>query len=264
MGTTQRIIPGVTGEPNWGNMSLNVTSVAKTVGEEGKLAAQPQPSAKRQRKLGQRRTAQIKHAVRHLIGAAGGRAAVRSGTSAATGRAGTRVARQLTQFFSVLGTGGLAGALATPAAPFDFTGLTIEEIIARILLFCADGSSGLDETAALAACAHVLEHLEQPGQTPTQFEAALQTALAGNGLETLLCQYFGYYIYEHLSQRFEEKITQLQGPAVAAATFAEIKEDILGRVQVIAAARPLAQLDWTGPQGQQLIEDIFDSILAIY
>ena len=264
MGTTQRIIPGVTGEPNWGNLSLDITTVAKTVDKQGQLANQPQPNAKLQQTLSKRKDRQIKQAVGHLIKAAGGRRAVSRGTSAATGRAGTRVARQLTRFFTLVGTGGLGGALATPAAPFNFSGLTVAEIIDRIILLCSDGSTGMDETAAIAACGQVLGQLEQPGQTPQQFEAALQTLVAGNGLEKLLCQYFGYYIFEHLSQRFQEKITQLKGSAVAAATFDEIKEDILGRVQVIAAARPIAQIDWVGPQGSQIIEDIFDSILGLY
>lgn len=264
MGTTQRIIPGVTGEPNWGNLSLDITTVSKTVGKEEQLASQSQPNPKLQQKLSKRKGIQIKNAVGHLIRAAGGRAAVRSGTSAATGRAGTRVARQLTQFFSVVGANGLGGALATPSAPFNFSGLTVAEIIDRIVLLCSAGSTGMDETAALAACAHVLEQLEQPGQTPQQFEAVMQALVAANGLETLLCNYFGYYIYEHLSQRFQEKITQLKGQAVAAVTFEEIKLDILGRVQVLASTRPLAQIDWVGPQGIQIIEDIFDSILALY
>lgn len=264
MGTTQRIIPGVTGEPNWGNLSLDVTTVSKTVDKEEQLANDSQPNPKLQRQLSKRKSAQIKKTVGHLIQAAGGRTAVRSGSSAATGRAGNRVARRLTRLFSAVGTGGFAEALATSTAPFDFTGLTVEEVITRILLVCSDGSTGMDETAALAACAHVLEQLEQPGQTPQQFEAAMQAAVAGPGLEALLCQYFGYYIFEHLSQRFQEKITQLKGAAVAAATFDEIKLDILGRVQVIAASRPLAQIDWAGAQGDQIIADIFDSILALY
>lgn len=264
MGTTQRIIPGVTGEPNWGNLSLDVTTVSKTVDKEEQLANQSQPNPKLQQKLTKRKSAQIKKTVRHLIAAAGGRTAVSSGSSAATGRAGTRVARRLTRLFSAVAAGGFVSALATPAAPFDFTGLTVEAIIDRILLLCSDGSTGMDETAALAACAHMLEQLERPGQTPQQFEAAMQAAVAGSGLEELLCQYFGYYIFEHLSQRFQEKITQLKGAAVAAATFDEIKLDILGRVQVIAANRPLAQIDWAGAQGNQIIEGIFDSILALY
>lgn len=264
MGTTQRIIPGVTGEPNWGNLSLDITTVSKTVSKEEQLEKQAQPNPKLQQKLSKRKKAQIKNAVGHLIQAAGGRAAVRSGSSSATGRAGTRVARQLTQFFSAVGTSGLSGALSTPSAPFNFTGLSVEEIIDRIILLCSDGSTGMDETAALAACAHVLEQLEQPGQTPAQLEAAMQAIVAANGLEAILCDYFGYYIYEHLSQRFQEKITQLKGQAIAAATFEEIKLDILGRVQVIASTRPLAQINWSGAQGSQIIEDIFDSILALY
>ena len=37
MGTTQRINPGVTNQPNWGDLSNSITQVAKTLEQEKKL-----------------------------------------------------------------------------------------------------------------------------------------------------------------------------------------------------------------------------------
>ena len=37
MGTTQRINPGVTNEPNWGDLSNSITQLAKTLEQQKKL-----------------------------------------------------------------------------------------------------------------------------------------------------------------------------------------------------------------------------------
>lgn len=37
MGTTQRINPGVTNQPNWGDLSNSITQIAKTIEQENKL-----------------------------------------------------------------------------------------------------------------------------------------------------------------------------------------------------------------------------------
>lgn len=42
MGTSHRHIPGVTGEPNWGKTSQDVTRISKAVEEEGKLVSNPE------------------------------------------------------------------------------------------------------------------------------------------------------------------------------------------------------------------------------
>ena len=265
MGTTQRIIPGVTGEPNWGEVSRGITSVSGTVSKEEQEASKENPDVKRQQQLDARRRKQVNNAVGRLVQAAGGRSVVKGGSSASVGRAGTRVARQLAAFFSTVSTGGLAGALSTATSPLaNLTGLTVDQLVQRVLLFCSDASTGMDETAAMAACNHVMQEIAEDAQTPQDLETAIQAVVADDRVDYFLCEYFGYYIFEHLSQRFLEKLTQARGQALAATTFNEIKLDIIGRVHVMAATRSIAQINWQGIQGHQIIENIFENVMAIF
>ncbi len=265
MGTTQRIVPGVTGEPNWGSLSHGVTTVAGTVEKEKNETDKETPDAAKLNRLSKRKAKQIKVAASRLILAAGGRASVKTGQSSTVGKAGRRGASRLASFFSTVSTGGLAAAISSANLPLaNLAGLSVDEIIQRVILYCSDGSTGMDETAANAACNHLMQQLAEQAMTPEAYEVAIQTAIANNGVEYLLCEYFGLYIFEHLSQRFQEKITQVRGQAVSAATFNEIKLDIIGRVHVIGAERPVSSINWQSAQGQHIIDDIFDSILSIF
>jgi hypothetical protein len=265
MGTTQRIIPGVTGEPNWGEVSRGVTSVAGTISKEEQESEKAQPNLKRQQKLETRRRVQVNAAVERLLRAAGGRTAVKQGNSRSVGRAGIQVARRLTTIFSAVSTGGLASAISTANSPLaNLGGLTVEQIVQRVIVLCSDTSTGMDETAAMAACNHVMLQLAEQALTPQELEASIQQVVATDQVEFLLCEYFGFYIFEHLSQRFQEKIAQVRGQPLATATFNEIKLDIIGRIHVMAATRPISRINWQGVQGNKIIEDIFDSVMAIF
>ncbi|WP_299760947.1 hypothetical protein [uncultured Pontibacter sp.] len=265
MGTTQRIVPGVTGEPNWGNTSRGVTAIAGTVNKEQSEQEKDEPDVKRQQQLTKHLQKQVGQTVGRLIQAAGGGTSISSGRSATMGRSGRIGAKRLSTFFATVASNGLATALSTPNNPLaSLAGLTIEQIIQRIILYCSDGSTGMDETAANAACNHLMEQYAIQAQTPADFELVLQAAVGASGVEFILCEYFGYYIFEHLSQRFLEKITQDRGQAVSSATFDEIKLDVLGRVRVLGASLSISNINWQGSQGQQIIDGIFNDVLTIF
>ncbi|WP_439882195.1 hypothetical protein ACSX1A_03325 [Pontibacter sp. MBLB2868] len=239
--------------------------MAGTVEKEKNEADKETPDAAKLNQLSTRKAEQIKVAASRLILAAGGRASVKSGRSSTVGKAGRRGASRLASFFSIVGTGGVAAAISNVNLPLaNLAGLSVDEIIQKVILYCSDGSTGMDETAANAACNHLMQQLAEQAATPEAFEVAIQEAITDKGVEFLLCEYFGFYIFEHLSQRFQEKITQARGQAVSAATFNEIKLDIVGRVHVIGASRPVSSINWQSSQGQQIIDDIFDSILGIF
>ena len=122
----------------------------------------------------------------------------------------------------------------------------------------------MDETAASAACNHLLNQIGLEAETPEAYEEKLVELLQGNGLVNLLCEYFGYYLFEHLSQRFDEKISQMLGEAVCEQTFDEIKSDIIGRIKLLNLDIPVQSVDWSGQQGHQITERIFNDILRIY
>src|SRR5690606_28445704 len=96
-----------------------------------------------------------------------------------------------------------------------------------------------------------------------KFEDLIKEFVDGNGLADTLCKFWGLYVFEHLSQRFEEKIKQQKGEEIGKETFKIIKDDILGQVRVLNDMRPVAKVDWKGRDGRKEIEKIFDSIIKV-
>jgi hypothetical protein len=268
MGTTQRISPGVKNQPNWKALNGSVTNIAKTVEKEFELEQSeeqnpPEVAEKVYKKLIKRRSNHIKSAFRNLIKTGGGSSNVSKGKSSSIGRAGLKTSGKIVGFFSEVTSNGLQHTLEK----IGFGGLegkTVEDIIDFLIVYCSDTTTGLDETAANKASSEVFKEIEiEVGNDYENFEQFLKTYTDGNGLSNLLCQFWGNYIFEHLSQRFQEKIKQWKGDTVSRETFKIIKDDILGRVKVLNEDRPVIKIDWSGQEGKNTIESIFESIINI-
>ncbi|KAA6328872.1 hypothetical protein EZS27_022265 [termite gut metagenome] len=122
----------------------------------------------------------------------------------------------------------------------------------------------MDETAANKASSEVLNEIAlESGNDIDKFEQILKDYVDGNGLSNLICSFLGHYIFEHLSQRFQEKITQQKGEPVSCETFKIIKDDILGRIKRLNETRPVAKIDWKRREGKEVRESIFESIINI-
>ena len=268
MGTTTRIIPGVTGKPNWGDLNKSVTYIAKTVEKEkteqsSTTAKDQQQITREHKKLLERRAAHLKSTFSNLIKTGGGVKAVTSGKSRSIGKAGMRSSTKLAGFFSSVSSSGLQSAL-TDIGFGSLTGKKFQDIIDYLLIYCSDTNTGLDETAAnKASCEALKEIAAECNNDLDAFEALSKELVDGKGLSDLLCRFWGYYIFEHLSQRFQEKITQHRGEDVSAETFKIIRDDIIGQVKLLNEKRPVSKIDWKGKEGKEKIESIFESIIKI-
>ncbi len=268
MGTTQRILPGVPGEPNWGDLNKSITHIAKTVEKEKSDEANPdnkttEEVGREYKKLAERRTYHINAAFRNLVKTGGGAKKISSGRSNSIGKAGIKSSIKIVQFFSQAQSLGLKQALINIGFG-NLAGKSINDVIDYLLVYCAEANAGMDETAANKASCEVLNEIaEQSGNDLDEFEQLLKDYVDGMGLSDLLCRFWGYYIFEHLSQRFQEKISQQRGESTSSETFKIIKDDILGRIKVLNENRPVAQIDWKGKEGEQEIESIFASIITI-
>ena len=122
----------------------------------------------------------------------------------------------------------------------------------------------MDETAAnKASCEIMKEIAAQSDNDVKKYQDLIKELVDGQGLADTLCKFWGLYIFEHLSQRFEEKIQQQKGEEVSKETFKIIKDDILGRVKVLNTQRAVSKIDWNKAEGRKEIEKIFDSIIKI-
>jgi hypothetical protein len=281
MGTTQRISPGVPGEPNWGGLNRAITQIAKTVEkeEEGdfdaledqgeqeteqgqQLTPEQEKLANEYRQIVSRRQNHLKSAFKNLVSTGGGKRAIVKGQSKSIGKAGIRSAGRMMDFFTAVRNNGLEGALSNVG--FDVAGKSVQEVINFLQSYSSDSSTGMDETAASKASCEVLNELaRQSGNDLNTFEELLSGLSQGNEPADLFCRFWGYYIFEHLSQRFQEKVTQQKGEEISSETFRVIKEDILGQVAHLNENRNVTQIDWQGQEGRKEIERIFESIINI-
>lgn len=268
MGTTQRINPGVTGQPNWKGLNGAATNVAKTVEieiEDDKYIDNktPEQKAREYQRLILRRNNNLTSLFNYLIKTGGGTKKVISGKSSSIGRAGKKTSSKLTHFFIDVKSNGLEQTLRESGFG-NLDGKTTLDIINFLVVYCSDGATGLDETAANKASLEVLNKIaEESGNDIDKFEQILSDYATGAGMANLVCDFWGCYIFEHLSQRFEEKITQQKGEAISTETFKIIKDDIIGRVNVLNDKRPVSKINWKGTEGEKIRESIFEEIINI-
>ena len=267
MGTTQRMSPGVSNEPNWGDLNKSITNISKTIENEKELDNNenitPQDEDKQFKRISDRRSAHLKSAFNNLIKTGGGRTKISSGKSSSIGKAGRKSAGKIIVFFTGVGSHGLQKALVDIGfGPLQ--GKTFQEVLDYLLIFCSDSNEGMDETAANnASCEIMKEFAALSGNDLDKFEHLIKEYVEGKGLADLLCKFWGLYIFDHLSQRFEEKIKQKKGVEIGKETFKIIKADILGQVKVLNTQRPVAKIDWKSDAGKEEIEKIFDSVIKI-
>ena len=282
MGTTQRINPGVTNERYWGDLSNSITQLAKTLEQEKKLDDEEakenvedkkenddgkkpvvSDNSKQYKKILDRRTEHIKSMFRNLVKTGGGRKAIASGKSSSIGKAGLKSAGKLAGFFTSVASNGLDKTL-TDIGFGSLQGKSFNDVIDYLLIYCSDSNQGMDETAAnKASCEIMKEIAAQSDNDVKKYQDLIKELVDGQGLADTLCKFWGLYIFEHLSQRFEEKIQQQKGEEVSKETFKIIKDDILGRVKVLNTQRAVSKIDWNKAEGRKEIEKIFDSIIKI-
>lgn len=278
MGTTQRINPGVVNQPNWGDLANSITQIAKTIEQEKKLDEDDEKnkkesnkddndkasdSSKQYKKISDRRTEHVKSLFNNLVKTGGGRKAITSGKSSSIGKAGLKSASKLTGFFTNVANNGLDQAL-TDIGFGSLKGKSFNDVIDYLLIYCSDSNQGMDETAANKASCEIMKEIAfQSGNDVNEYQNLIKELVDGKGLSDTLCKFWELYIFEHLSQRFEEKIQQQKGEEISKETFKVIKDDILGRVKVLNTQRAVSKIDWNKDEGKKEIEKIFDSIIKL-
>jgi hypothetical protein len=291
MGTSHRHTPTVVGEPNWGNASASVTSIATAEEEMDKLdnelegeenaddtsddyendgeknesrtAVSPERIAKRQRQLDSQIRRNYHHAVRNLVRAAGGRGKVSSGGSRAIGHAGVVIAGGLVSAISEIVKNGLSDWLSRRGI-HSLEGKSCQDVLDLIREYIEDGIAGMDNTAANEALECVMDELgEKIGDDLAAFDAAMVGILASEDIKDLLDKFFGMYIFSHLSQDFKEKLEYEKGTKVMNETMDEIKDLILDDIQRSRGGRDTVSIDWGTEEGTAFIQQEFDRIIYI-
>ena len=289
MGTSHRHTSTVAGEPNWGNASAAVTSIARAEEELDELDSElegtedvetpgrqededrkktvtpmnPDKVAKRQRQLDNQIRRNYHRAVRYFVRAAGGRGKVSSGASRAIGHAGVSVANGLVSAISEIVKNGLNDWLSRRGIT-TLDGKSCQDVLELMRNYIEDDVAGLDNTAANEALEYVFDELGQRvGDDLNSFEATMNALLASDDVKTLLDKFFGMYVFSHLSQNFKEKLEYKKGTKVMNETMSEIKELIMDDIQRNLGGREASTIDWSTTEGELFIQTEFDRILYI-
>lgn len=188
-----------------------------------------------------------------------------SGKSGGIGRAGIRTAGKIAAFIGAFESSGsnLAFALAETGL-VDLKGKTAVDIINHLIEYCSGPSATIDDHAAKAASQALLEELARDAKSVVELQDMLKAALDEYTLEEILVRYFGYYIYEHLSTFFYEKLIKEKGKTKCFNLFKRIRGFIFERLKEINKKNPLKNVKWGTPQSAKLISKLQDDVLKVF
>ena len=282
MGTSQRHQPSVTGQPNWGKSSLSLSAAIKNL--ERLDALDNEDDSSNSENMNDVRTTQtsrqsvnnkqreritvayrrnVHNAVSRLIKASGGKKKVASGTSRALGHAGVVVLSTFLGAISEISIKGLSGWLAEKG--IDLEGKNWKEISDILNELCSDTVIGMDETAANQALSEMLQILENTINSSTlDVEEVLNACLEKEQLQDIIDTFFGVYIYAHLSQNFEEKLTKKYSQKEVFKYMADIKDLIISDIKQGVYGLNSTQVDWNSDEWNQYITEEFDKIISVF
>jgi hypothetical protein len=121
---------------------------------------------------------------------------------------------------------------------------TIEDVDARMALS--------DLQAAYFADAATIEELEQ--RLINQVDK----------LETVLRDFFGYYLYELFCRIFFERLVQRVGEIKANSFLNEISDFIKSTLANRVSDRDISQIDWAGSEGAAITTEIMETTLKVF
>jgi hypothetical protein len=200
----------------------------------------------------------------HFIQQNGGAARMSGGGGsggAIGGSAGRAVAQRLGGFISTVGEVGLAEALRREGLA-DLVGRPAQEILAALLDRLGGPASTIDDVDARTALARLQEELLRDARTPEDVERVLQEQAAG--LDAMLRDYFGAYLFEQFCRVFFERLVQKKGEPKALAFLADIKEFIKATLVNRVGRRVIAKISWAGQEGAQLCADVMQATLEVF
>jgi len=205
-----------------------------------------------------------KSTLRDLIRTSGGAHNIsRGGGAIGAGRSAQNTARNLANFISSVGAVGLHQTLESFGLS-EFVGRSASEIIPALVDKLGGPSSTINDTDARKALSIVMDQLLKDLDTPEQVEEALNQIMEGEALESLLNQFFGYYLYEQFCRVFYERLGNRVGRSNADSYLSSIVDTIKSALELMTFDRDLSQIDWKGAEGQNIADQILQDTFEIF
>lgn len=237
MGTSS----GYSAPPSWGDLKGQVTRAAGNA---------------------TRTQATTSAVLRNYIRQNGGSATIaRSGGVVGRARAAQQTAARLGAFISDVAEVGLNEAL-TRAGWDDLIGRPTHEFLNALIDRLTAGASTIDEVDARNALALLQDRLLEDTATSEDVERIL--GAEATNLESLLAEFFGYYIYEQFCRVFFERLVQRVGEERATSFLRDIQALIAATLANRTAGRDLGDIDWEGKEGRDIVVDIMETALNVF
>lgn len=244
MGTSKSYSASIKGQPQWGNLSNSVTSNC-----DGETVS----------------ASNLGNIISRYVGVIGGSSRAGRGNSKIAGRAGIRTAKNIGTFLGSFSSSGDDIQFALKKLGLtDLDGLSLNDVINKLLEYCTGPSSTLDDVAAKAASQKILEELAGDSETIEEWQQQLVETLKNETLEDIIERYFGYYIFEHLSIMFYEKLIVDKGKSDCENLFRQIKDYIFEKIKNINGTNPLKNIDWGSDESDRLIKNIQEDVLKVF
>jgi hypothetical protein len=244
MGTSKSYSASIKGQPQWGNLSGAVTSNC----DGGRIT-----------------TSNLGNILSRYVSVIGGSGGAGRGNSKIAGRAGIRTARNISRFLGGFSSsGGNVDFALEQLGLTGLRGLPLNDVIDRLLEYCTGPSSTLDDVAAKAASQKILEELVSDAGTIEEWQEQLKETLEKETLEDIIERYFGYYILEHLSVMFYEKLIVEKGKTDCDNLFRQIKDYLFEKIKNMNKTNPLNNINWAGADADRLIRNIQEDVLKVF
>lgn len=203
--------------------------------------------------------------VKGYVTAIGGASSSGRGGSKVAGRAGIRTAKKIGGFFASFSNsnGSLSEALKSTGLS-DIGTKSVADIINHLIEYCSGPTSTIDDKAAKEASRLLFEDILATSKTIEEAENAMQQLFDENTGEELIIKYFGYYILEHLSIWFYEKLVKDKGKTECTELFRQLKNFIIESLKKMQKKNPLQKIDWGSDKSDEVIKNIQQDVLTIF
>lgn len=239
---TSKSYSGISSNPNWTNLSRSVTTACNN----GNIS-----------------TDKLQKIASRFVSLIGGSNTGGRGGSKIGGKSGIRTAMKIGGVLSDIKNRGFSYALTNSGFLDDGT-KTPNDVINHLLEYCAGVASSLDDTAAKEAERKLLEEICGEAKTLQELEQNFQNIIEEFGIQELLIKYYAYYIYEHLSIDFYEKLIKAKGKDKCGNLFTQLKDFLFERIKNMSRKIDLSKINWASEEGDRIVKNIFEDTLKAF
>lgn len=173
------------------------------------------------------------------------------------------VAQKIGSFFSSVGNVGFREAFED-AGLGSLAGKTVSEIAHSLLDHLGGPSNMLNEADARTALCDLMDEILSDADSPEDVEKAMEMRAYGEALDNLIRLFFGYYIFQQFCRNFYGRLVANIGDEDAEESVNQIRDYIYEALKDEIGDRDMNQINWSGNQGQQIVEEILQETLEVF